>query len=168
MNKSPFLSIFGAIIAFVLFLLYGETLMYMIIKVVSHGMNPELAFEPFHAGITYVVTTIGGLVSALVIAHLAITPSGEDPAVTFTRGLEESEGFESMDSSNKQKTISRSKTLVWIYLGGWLVLGLSALVVGVLIYPEISKTISDLGTTWLGLAVSAAFSYFGLTPSKKK
>ena len=172
MNKSPFVSVFGAIIAFVLFLLYGGTLLYMLVDVIDHGIklktNPELEFDTFHAGITYVVTTIGGLVSALVIAHLAITPSGEDPAVSFTRSIEESSGFESMDDGSKQKTISRSKTLVWIYLGGWLILGLSALVVGVLIYPEISKTISDIGTTWLGLAVSAAFSYFGLTPRKGK
>ena len=164
--KSPFLSFFGALIAFVLFLLYGGTLIFMIVKVVQHGYAtsagqtlPPLTFTP---GLTYVVTTIGGLVSALVIAQLALTETGYDPVESFTRGLEGSRGFEAMDDTKKKRTKSRSRTLAWIYLAGWLILGLSALVVGVLFYPETNKSLSDIGTTWLGLAVSAAYSYFGL------
>ena len=51
--------------------------------------------------------------------------------------------------------------VVAIYLLVWMLTGLAALVVGVMIYPvnangvAINSTISDLGTTWLGLAVSA-------------
>ncbi|MEM6630366.1 MAG: hypothetical protein AAF694_11880 [Bacteroidota bacterium] len=176
MKKSPFLSVFGAIIAYVLFLLYGGILIYMMVEVVNRGMqlsaNPDLKFDDFHDGLTYVVTTIGGLVSALVIAHLAITPTGEDPAKVLTKGIEvemqKRGGFESVDTVLIKKTLARSQTLIWIYLAGWLILGLSALIVGVLFYPEVDKTVSDLGTTWLGLAVSAAFSYFGLTSEEGK
>ena len=35
----------------------------------------------FGSGIIYVVTTIGGLVSALVVAKLAVTEPGENPTI---------------------------------------------------------------------------------------
>ena len=134
----------------------------MIVTVINHGQIDPKAAHDFTPGLTYVVTTIGGLVSALVIAQLALTETGDDPVESFTRGLEGSRGFEAMDEKHKKRTMTRSRTLAWIYLGGWLVLGVSALIVGVLFYPEVNKSLGDLGTTWLGLAVSAAYSYFGL------
>src|SRR5215207_3253788 len=33
-------------------------------------------------------------------------------------------------------------------------------------YPKVNQTLADIGTTWLGLAVSAAYAYFGLTPKQ--
>ena len=32
--------------------------------------------------------------------------------------------------------------------------------------PDGSKTLYDIGTTWLGLAVTTAYAYFGLDPAR--
>lgn len=57
------------------------------------------------------------------------------------------------------------KTLLELaYLLVWLFTGLSALVVGVMIRPDVNTTLSDIGTTWLGLAVASGFAYFGVQP----
>src|SRR5215203_1949838 len=56
--------------------------------------------------------------------------------------------------------------VVALYLLAWIATGLAALVVGVMLYPKVNQTLADIGTTWLGLAVSAAYAYFGLTPKQ--
>lgn len=108
----------------------------------------------FSAGVTYVVTTIGGLVSALVVAKLALTKPGETP--TLTRMVE---GVSLL-------RIRLSKFLAIGYLVAWLAVGLAALIVGVMVFPGSSSTLSDIGTTWLGLAVAAGYAYFGLNPQR--
>lgn len=35
---------------------------------------------------------------------------------------------------------------------------------GGLMYPDASKTLANLGTTWLGIAVAAGYAYFGIKP----
>ena len=54
--------------------------------------------------------------------------------------------------------------IVWFYLIIWTFTGLASLVTGVIIFPEVSKTLSDLGTTWLGMAVAAGYAYFNIEP----
>src|SRR5215203_3603821 len=56
--------------------------------------------------------------------------------------------------------------VVALYLLAWIATGLAALVVGVMLYPKVNQTLADIGTTWLGLAVSAAYAYFGLPRSR--
>lgn len=143
---SSITNLFGGILAVLLFLLYAGILGFMITKVfINNGAAVEFA-----DGLIYVVTTIGGLVSALVISKLAITRPGTDPA--------QMKISEKVDSQlNKRATF-----IAYIYLAGWVLLGLSSLLTGVVFYPEANKTISDIGTTWLGLSVAAGYSYFGI------
>ena len=150
MNNS-FSTIFGAIIVFILFLIYAITLGVMINEVTDCGNVKDCAV--FNPGVIYVVTTIGGLVSAVVIAKLAITPPGNNPAL-----------FMSTSVAGKREENKIATNLAYVYLIGWVLIGLSALVVGVMVYPEANKTIGDIGTTWLGLAVAAGFSYFNIQP----
>lgn len=104
-------------------------------------------------GLMYVVTTVGGLVSALVIAVLSVSRPG---------GVPELAGF----SSTKKALQRLTNGVVSLYLILWLVAGMSALLYGVMWYPGVLPTLSDIGTTWLGLAVSATYAYFGLNPPK--
>lgn len=159
-----FPAIFGGVVAYILLLLYACTVANMTKQVIQHGMAaaPEdengktLSKKPleFSAGVTYVVTTIGGLVSALVVAKLALTKPGETP--TLTRMVE---GVSLL-------RIRLSKFLAIGYLVAWLAVGLAALIVGVMVFPGSSSTLSDIGTTWLGLAVAAGYAYFGLNPQR--
>ena len=145
--SARFGTIFGATLAFVLLALFSGSTLSLIMKIV----NEEGAVVMVGTGYTYVLTTVGGLVSALVIAQLSVTKPGQAPGV----GTYQPESTFATYTTN---------SVVAIYLFIWIFTGLAALVIGVMVYPESNKTISDLGTTWLGLAVSAAYAYFGINP----
>lgn len=158
-NSNKVQVIFGSIIAVVLLLLYSSILIFMIIQIVGCETASEYCGEAITKGMVYVVTMIGGLISALVIAQLAITPTGEMP---FMRQFANNSNITPESQPPIGKTgITR---LIIIYLSVWVLLGLAALVVGVIIYPDRSETISAIGNTWLGLAVAAGYSYFGIQP----
>ena len=103
-------------------------------------------------GTVYVFTTVGGLVSALVVAVLANTPPGHNPA-------------EKLGNLGVPNVEESGKTLVGIYLGVWMLTGVTAVIVGVMLIPNASKTLSDMGTAWLGLAITAVYAYLGIQPS---
>ena len=146
MNQNKKFSIFFAgSLAYILIILYVSTLGYLIMRVCTSGGSPVT----ISSGLTYVLTTIGGLVSALVLARLTLTPPGEDPAK-----------IEFITESEKERGII--KNLTFFYMLIWLMAGLAALVIGTVVFPGSSSTLSDIGTTWLGLAVSSVYVYFGL------
>jgi hypothetical protein len=154
--------IFGGIVAYILLLIYAVTVVSMTKGVIQHGMAeapkdkdgntlPKEKKE-FTPGVVNIVTIIGGLVSALVVSKLAITKPGESPALTQL----------SEDASEVAKKLST--WLTGAYLVGWLATGLTALIVGVMVFPDSNATLGEIGTTWLGLAVASGYSYFGITP----
>ena len=164
MGKKDFPVIFGGVVAYILLLLYACTVVYMTKQVIQHAIaeapkdeqGKTLSKKPleFSAGVTYVVTTIGGLVSALVVAKLSITKPGEAP--TLMRTVQGASPL----------AIRVSTFLALAYLVVWLAVGLAALIVGVMVFPDSSATLGDIGTTWLGLAVASGYAYFGLNPQK--
>lgn len=101
-----------------------------------------------------VLTLVGGLVSALVVAELAATKRGENPA---TRGLD------AKASSGVKHLVT---VLTGLYLLVWLVAGLSAFVVGFMQHPGVLQPLTDLGQAWLGLAIATVYAYFGINPSE--
>lgn len=147
--KNAFAAVFGGVIAFILLMLYAGTVGYMIWAIVGPEHGDTVTFSQ---GLIFVVTTINGLISALVVTNLAITKPGESPAIV--RDMVRKDG-----TPNPWPTI-----LTGGYIAIWLIVGLAALVIGVMIYPDVNTTLKDLGTTWLGLAVAAGYSYFGVTP----
>jgi len=52
-----------------------------------------------------------------------------------------------------------------IYLVVWVIAGVAAYVVGTMWYPGKLQPLTDLGQSWFGLAVAAAYSYFGISPA---
>lgn len=143
--------IFGGLIAYLLLILYAGTVAFIIRGVVDCAGDSGCTTKDFNDGVIHVVTIIGGLVSALVISKLSITTPGENPTL-----------IASLDTAQGQNKLA--SMLVLGYLAVWLFTGLSALLVGVMFYPDINETLSNIGTTWLGLAVAAGYAYFGLDP----
>lgn len=141
--------IIGGIIAYILLGLYSGIAVYIIIKVIECSNDSSCSGVHPHQGLIYVLTTVGGLVSALVVSRLAITVPGSDPAL-FRHFGEDQPLFINF--------------IVWCYLIIWTFTGLATLVTGVIIFPDTCKTLSDLGTTWLGLAVAAGYAYFNIDP----
>jgi hypothetical protein len=149
--SSNFGKIFGGIVAVILLLLYVITMGFLVAHVITCGYDANCV-APFSitSGMIFVLTTVSGLVSALVVATLAIAEPGGNPSRPW---------FGDGTSKSSQTFITY---LVGIYLGVWVLAGLTALIVGVMIYPGANQTLSDTGTTWLGLAVAAAYAYFGI------
>jgi hypothetical protein len=148
--------VFGLIIAVVLLLLYSITMGFLIYEVLANQSDANMS-----DGAIYILTTVGGLVAALVIAVLAITEPGRNPADQVRKMFAPVAPAAAPDDQTNK---GAANWLVGLYLGIWLVVGLTALIVGVMIYPEASTTLRDIGTTWLGLAVASAYAYFGIQP----
>ena len=97
------------------------------------------------------LSVIGGLVSALVIAELAVAKPGDAPV---RRTL-------AQDASRLAvRTVS---IVAGCYVLVWMGAGLTAVMVG-LYHPDRVPPLTTLGQAWLGLAVSSAYAYFGLNP----
>jgi hypothetical protein len=142
--------IFGSVIAAVLLGLYVY-LSWSAIALVDCTPQPG-CLEGFTDQMASALSLIGGLVSALVIAELAVTQPGEVPVA---RALGESPG---------NVRTNFIKTLTVIYIGVWIFIGVWALVTGWR-YPDRIETLTDLGQSWFGLAIAAGYAYFGISQS---
>lgn len=141
--------IIGGIIAWILLILYSGTTCDIIIRVIECSRESSCTTLELNSGLIYVLTTVGGLVSALVVSKLTIAVPGSDPSVFRDLG------------QGQPKVVN---VIVWCYLILWTFTGLATLIAGVILFPDICKTLSNFGTTWLGLAVAAGYSYFNIDP----
>jgi hypothetical protein len=117
------------------------------------GTNAPCA-QNFHAhrieGVNFILNVVGGLVSALVIAELAITQPGELPSAQILQ----------------RRVMRPSKSVVKVVSTGfvivWLVGGTASLVMFVLYPNAIPAALSEFAKAWLGLAIASAYSYLGI------
>jgi hypothetical protein len=149
--------LFSGAIALILLGLY-EYGVYEGIRVASCVGSPGCTAynaDAFTLGYAHALSGIGGLIAALVIAELAVTKPGEAPAGRV---------FGANDPNSK---LSWTITVVTsLYMLVWLITGVAAYVVGTMWYPKALQPLTDLGQSWLGIAVAAGYSYFNITPEK--
>jgi len=147
--------VFGGLIAVILLGLYAYSVIFAVsvVSCINTAGCSALTAGSFTAGFASTMTTVGGLVSALVIAELAITEPGKAPVAR------------ALDSNASPRATNTLKLITGIYLLVWVALGLAAYVVGAMWYPESLKPLTDLGQAWLGLAVAAGYAYFGINRS---
>jgi len=147
--------LFGSIIALILLGLYAfsliEAIKLALLEIAPGAPNPEL-----NPGLSHTLATVGGLVSALVIAELAISKPGEAPAA---RVLAPSNPNAPPPTPTTERTFS---VISLLYVLAWILLGLVAYVVGAMLHPGKVQALTDFGQAWLGLAVAAAYAYFGI------
>jgi hypothetical protein len=139
--------ILSGIIACILLLIYVLALGSLIIQVIKSGSEPVVPAE----NILWIINLIGGIVTGVVIANLAVTRPGETP-MTQVRNMAAAYGHSLM------------QTVVWIYIGVWLVSGLFTFYIGVISHPDISGTLTEIGKAWLGILAGAAYAWFGTEP----
>lgn len=143
--------LFGSIIVIVLLGLYGYSLLEAISLARSIPKEGETLAQ-LNPGISRTLTTIGGLVSALVIAELAITQPG-----ARTKGrLIVPDGILGTISEWIVTIVSV------IYVLAWIVLGFLAFYFGEMRFPGKVPPLTDFAQAWLGLAVAAGYAYFGI------
>jgi hypothetical protein len=140
---------FGGIIAVVLLGLYGYSVITAIL--VATGFTAAAGFT---SGFSSTMTTVGGLVAALVVAELALTKPGQTPIARV------------LQSNPSVGSTTSLKIITFSYLTVWLALGLSAYIVGSMWYPDTQTALADVGQSWLGVAVAAAYAYFEIQPNE--
>ncbi|HEY2345976.1 MAG TPA: hypothetical protein VGH80_08835 [Xanthomonadaceae bacterium] len=110
------------------------------------------AASGFNAVMAQTLSVIGGLLSAFIIAELAITSRGDAPVARLLAD----------DASGRARNILQWITVAYILV--WLLAGLSAFMVGMQ-HPDTLPALTNMGQSWLGLAVAAAYAYFGIGPA---
>jgi hypothetical protein len=147
--------LFGGLIAVILLGLYVYSVYEAIMVVSCIAKSGCTQFKPddFTPGFTHAMNLIGGLVSALVIAELAVTQPGQSPVARAVGG-----GGALGPGLDWTLTIT-----TMLYLLVWVLTGLAAYVVGTMWWPGKLQPLTDLGQAWLGLAVAAAYAYFGIS-----
>src|SRR5205807_1256205 len=147
--------LFGGLIAIVLLLFFVAAVVFAIVVATCASTSgcTSPAVADFNSGWALAITTVGGLVSALVISELALTPPGKPP------------GARLLNKEASPRAAKNVGIVALLYLGAWVVTGIAAFVFGSLLYPGKVQQLTDLGLAWLGLAVSAAYSYLQIQPS---
>lgn len=140
--------IFGAILMLTLLGIYTYVVVRALLVVIG-GYDSTTFTQEMSSSLSL----IGGLVSALVIAELAVTKPGDIPG---------DRRFPSLQGQAR-----RFFTLaVILYLMVWLLAGLAAFIFGYLRHGSLSA-LTDMGQSWFGVAIAAGYSYFGIDPSKR-
>jgi hypothetical protein len=148
MSQSSTRLVVGGIIAALFLGLFGYILIHAILYAQKLWPTPPSA-DGF-----YLMNIIGGLVSAVVVAELALTATGGVPTGrTFAPEAD-------ADSAGPQP-----RRLAIIYVFVWLALGMAALLFGLLNRQVDVQPLIDFAKTWVGLAIAAAYAYFGIQPA---
>jgi ABC-type thiamin/hydroxymethylpyrimidine transport system permease subunit len=145
---------FGGVIAVILLGIYVHLIRvaYLVVDCVATSGCTRYSATYFNDGMAQTLSIVGGLVSALVIAELAVTKPGETPVARILAA----------DASNLSKSVLRAVTVVYIIT--WIAAGLFAFFVG-LYHPQELPPLTNLGQAWLGLAVASSYAYFGIKPT---
>ncbi len=119
------------------------------------------------ADISFLLNSIGALITATVLAVLGATQPGELPAgKTFGKGL-----------TGMAKTVAAYMPAAYIFV--WIVCGVITVLYGFhMIFPaatpvklsandiEAAGALNASAKAWLGSAIVAAYAYFGITPEQ--
>jgi hypothetical protein len=100
--------------------------------------------------ITFLLQTIGALVSAVVVSELAVTRPTETPGTLRATSY----------SDNEKKAV---KILTSLYILVWLISGLFIVVLGWVRNTTVPQLVS-VAKEWIGFAIGAAYAYFGISP----
>jgi hypothetical protein len=137
----------GSIVSVGALIIYAITLLNIVnqVKGWTAGQPPLLIDD----GKKLIVTGLGGLISAVVIATLGVSEPGKAPIGTV-RNLSREYGQVALS------VITILYIAVWVLLGGYVAY------VGVIRFPEASSTLYDMGMAWFGILLGALYAYFGL------
>ena len=117
------------------------------------GINAACA-NTFHSkrieGVNLILNLVGGLVSALVIAELAVTQPGELPSAQLLNRR--------TSRASKRLKIFLSSAFIIV----WILCGVIAVVIYVLYPTATPAALSEFAKAWLGLALASAYSYLGI------
>jgi hypothetical protein len=150
-NMERFKLIFGGLIAYILLgfyvysTVYAMQALYCLLQPGCTAYSKDLT-----AGFVDVLSVIGGLVSALVVAELAVTKPGEMPGARLQSG-----------AGPRNQWIS---AVIIVYMVVWLGVGVFTFVVGLMQHPDVVPALTSSAKSWFGIAVATVYAYFGVKP----
>ena len=107
--------------------------------------------KDLNEGVITVLNLVGGLVSALVVAELAVTEPGKAPGASLAIDI----------PATSKKVVS---IIAILYILVWVFCGVASFVVGYLQHPNVVPALTAAAKSWFGLAVAAAYSDLGVRP----
>ncbi len=141
----------GTFVAITVLSLYAYSVVFSIMAALCLSRSGCQTYTPeLNEGITTVLNLVGGLLAALVVAELAVTPTGEAPAARLLAN---------------NITENAKKIAGWVsiaYLVVWVILGVAVVVVGFLQHPNTVPALTAAARSWMGLAIAAIYSYLGI------
>ncbi len=150
---------FSAVVSIVLLGIY----VYLVVRgvnvvgCISDVNCSDLTPVDFNDRMASSLAMIGGLISGLVIAELSVTEPGEVPAARLVA------------PSIAKHRPGLMQIITGLYLLVWLLAGLSAYFFGYLtVDPDVLPPLANIGQSWLGVAVGAAYAYFGIRRPEKQ
>jgi hypothetical protein len=150
-------AIFGGALAVVLLIFYVYAVWYACLAAACvggstgcTGYSPQLP-----AGVGVILTVVGGLLSALAIAELAVSDPGSIPTGRLVTGPLPALG-------------GAMAIITAVYLTVWMICGVAMVIVGLLRFPDAVPVLTEAAKGWLGLAVGAAYAYFGLKAGRER
>jgi hypothetical protein len=155
LNRRNFMRAISALLAAALLGIYAYFIFFGIQIVTCVGVCTGREPGDFNGTIASYVNLIGGLVCAIVVAELAITPPTKLPYV-----------YRLEAAGVTPDKLKPAVALVWAYLLVWLIAGLAAFLVTAH-NPEKLVPLTDVARSWIGFAVAAAYAYFGINPPAK-
>jgi hypothetical protein len=150
-------SLVRTVLVYLILGIYTLMSIYLIVDVLSGSTSlpPDTPFP-------YIYKTILGLISAVVVAELAITPrDARDIGAQQNFGALLAGGKASLLASNQQ-TQDHLRLATRIYLATWFVIGAVTFVFGALLYFSAGTLLSDTSLNWFGLIIGAGYAFFGI------
>ena len=155
----------GAITVFLMYL-YAHATWYAIQSLRCLNATPPCTNYPIDIPDSplSLLSFIEGLVSALVISVLAVTPPNTSPGQTIINSIQSRSG-ELRRKANWPEIVTSG--LTYVYLLVWLACGIfSVWYVFMAGYRTPLPELTTAAKSWLGLAVAAAYAFFGLRGEK--
>ncbi|MDQ3799480.1 MAG: hypothetical protein M3384_08525 [Acidobacteriota bacterium] len=157
--------VFGGVIAVILLVLYGYSI-YEGIKVVQECAQTtcDEDYRNLSPGITTILNLVGGLISALVIAVLAVSDPKELPGRMFIANAGAGgDGRMAIDGSLTEKVVN---AIAIAYIVCWVICGLAAVIYGFIQHSETVPPLTAAAKSWLGIAIAAAYAFLKIEPGK--
>lgn len=138
---------FGGLLAFVLLGLFVYAVVLTLI--VAHDCQESTC--SLSDGLAFLLETLGALVSAVVVSELAVTKPTEVPGTRLATAYHE----------DREKKIV--KAFASFYIVVWLISGVALVILGWVQNSKVPQ-LATVAKEWLGVAIAAAYAYFGISP----
>ena len=140
----------GGLLTLVLIFLY----LYSLVTALLFASGCTQDTCPLDANVAFLLQTLGGLVSAVVVSELSVTSPGEAPGARIS----------DVAVSNVQQRASTFVASAYILV--WIVSGVALIILGWIQHSHVPEVVSA-GKEWLGFAMAAGYAYFGVSAPTK-